>query len=538
MNNNRRTSIRVPVLTADEAVRLIPDEAVVYLDGTSTGIREPSTLFGALAKRYQETEAPKDLTLFFPNGVGDRNPQSDRGFSVLALNGLVKRVVGGHIGQSPKIAAMIDNNQVEAYNLSMGVMSQMMRAAAAGTPGVISRVGLHTFQDPRQLGGKLNQKTTEDIVSVMEIDGEEFLFYKTIQPTAALLRGTTADEEGYITMEDEVGASFLDELAVAQAVHNNGGKVIVQVQRITKSGTLNPKHVKIPGIYVDAVVIEPNQWQSYSLEGKPTDRHASCDYPTIPANMLQLQLPLNERKAICRRSLFEITPGMVGNVGVGVQTALSAVAQEEEISQYFTLTTECGTIGGVAGPPEGSNFGIFRNMRAVIPMPDQFAFYDGGGLDVAFLSFAQLDEAGNVNVHRLDGKIMGTGGFVNITTSSKKIVFGGTMTSGGLKVEIENGKIHILQEGKHRKFLKAVDEITFSAKIAKKQQKPVLYVTERCVFRLTSEGVELIEVAPGIDVETQILPLMDFMPIISKDLKVMDERIFKDVVMGIKTGFN
>lgn len=526
---------KVPVLTAEEAVSMIPDGGVVYLDGTSTGIREPAALFQALAKRYRETESPKDLTIFFPNGVGDRQPDSDRGFSVLAIPGLIKRAVGGHIGQSPKIARMIDNNEIEGYNLSMGVMSQMMRAAAARTPGVISRVGLHTFQDPRQKGCKLNEKTTEDIVRVMEIDGEEFLFYKTIQPTVALLRGTTADEEGYVTMEDEIGASFLDEMAVAQAVHNNGGVVIVQVQRMTKSGCLNPKSVKIPGIYVDAIVVEPNQWQSYSLEGVPTDRHASCDFPTIPADMPPL--PLTERKAICRRSLLEIRPGVVGNVGVGVQTALSAVAQEEGISDQFTLTTECGTVGGVAGPPEGSNFGIFRNMRAVIPMPDQFAFYDGGGLDMAFLSFAQLDEEGNVNVHRLAGKIMGTGGFVNISANSKKIVFGGTMTSGGLKVEIRDGKVHILQEGRFRKFVKNVDEITFSGKVAKRQNKPVLYITERCVFRLTQEGVELIEVAPGIDVETQILPLMDFKPLISKDLKEMDPRIFQDQVMGIRKDF-
>ncbi len=526
---------RVPVLTADEAVRMIPSGAVVYLDGTSTGIREPSALFQAVARRYRETGKPENLTLFFPNGVGDRQPDSDRGFSVLAVPGMVKRAIGGHIGQSPKIARMIDNNEIEGYNLSMGVMSQMMRAAAARTPGVISKVGLHTFQDPRQKGCKLNEKTTEDIVRVMEIDGEEYLFYKTIQPTVALLRGTTADEEGYVTMEDEVGASFLDEMAVAQAVHNNGGVVIVQVQRMTKTGCLNPKQVKIPGIYVDAVVVEPDQWQSYSLEGKPTDRHASCDFPTIPADMPPL--PLTERKAICRRSLLEIRPGVVGNVGVGVQTALSAVAQEEGISDQFTLTTECGTVGGVAGPPEGSNFGIFRNMRAVIPMPDQFAFYDGGGLDVAFLSFAQLDQEGNVNVHRLAGKIMGTGGFVNISANSKKIVFGGTMTSGGLKVEIRDGKVHILKEGRFRKFVKQVDEITFSGKVAREQHKPVLYITERCVFRLTADGVELIEIAPGIDLETQILPLMDFMPQISPELKLMDPRIFRDQVMGVRADF-
>ncbi|ATW24010.1 acyl CoA:acetate/3-ketoacid CoA transferase [Candidatus Formimonas warabiya] len=533
MKKPEKINNKVPILTADEAVALIPNEAVIYLDGSGNGEREPASLYHALAKRHKETGSPNGLTLIHPNGVGDRTAGSDVGFGVLALPTMIKRLLSGHLGQSPKLADLVDHNEVEAYNFSMGTLSQMMRAAAAKQPGVFTKVGKGTFMDPRQTGGKLNERTKEDLVKVVDVEGEEYLFYRTVSPTVALLRGTTSDMNGYITVEEEVGPAFLDDIAVAQAVHNNGGLVVVQVRRLVKEGTLNPKHVRIPGILVDAVVVDPYQSQSYALKGQPIDNFAAGDLKKpedgVPPH------PLTERKVIVRRSLMEAKPGDIGNIGVGVQTAISGVANEEGIQKDFTLTVETGVIGGASGPSKGkSNGGEYYNVRAVIPMADSFNFYEGGGLDVAYLSFAQVDNEGNVNVHWFNHKIMGTGGFIHISANAKKVVFGGTMTSGGFKSKVGGGKIEILQEGRFKKFVGKVDQITFSAKEANRVNKPVFYVTERCVFRLTPEGLELIEIAPGIDLEKDILPVMDFKPIISKNLNMMDERFFHDRPMGIK----
>jgi acetate CoA-transferase len=521
---------KVVILTPDEAVALIPDGATVYLDGAGTGMVEPTALFKALAKRYRDTKAPKDLVLHYINGVGDRNPDSDRGYSALAIPGMVKKMYGGHLGQAPKLARMSDRNEVEAYNIPMGVMAQLLRAAAAHQPGILTTIGLHTFLDPRQKGAKLNDITNEDMVELMTIHGKEYLFFHTIYPDVAFLAASTSDEEGYITMEDE--DLFLDQLSAAQAVHNNGGLVIVQVRRLAKAGSLHPKQVKIPGILVDVVVVVPDQPQSYSLEGKPMNRYMSGDLKA--ASFAFKPEPLTERKVIVRRGLMEAKQGDIANIGVGVSSGINLVAQEEDVHREFTLTGETGGIGVESGPPEGANFGLPRNQRAIIPMSNQFDFYDGGGLDIAFVSFAQVDAKGNVNVHWLDNAIMGTGGFPHITAYCKKIVFGGTMTSGGYRAEVGNGKLKILKEGRFRKFLGKVDQITFNGELSVERGQKVLFVTDRCVFRLTAKGLELIEIAPGMDVEKDIVPLMDFRPVISKDLKEMDARLFIDAPMGIR----
>ena len=520
------------MLSAREAMDLIPDGAIVYLDGSGNGNKEPALCYQALANRHLETGKPVDLTLIHPNGVGDRVADSDKGFSMLAHPTMIKRIVAGHLGQSPKLAALVDENLVEGYNFSMGTLSQMMRAAAAKQPGVITKVGMGTFMDPRQTGGKLNERTTEDLVRTIDIDGEEYLFYKTVSPNVCIMRGTTADEEGYITVEEEVGPAFLDDIAVAQAVHNNGGLVICQVRRIARAGSLDPKAVRIPGILVDVLVVDPNQSQSYALEGQPVDNFAAGQLK-FPEGQLPIH-PLTERKVIVRRSLMEARPGDIGNIGVGVQTAISGVAAEEGVHRDFCLTVETGIIGGEARPSKlKSNGGEYYNVRAVIPMADSFNFYEGGGLDICYLSFAQVDQYGNVNVHWFNHKIMGTGGFIHISANAKKVVFGGTMTSGGFRSQVGDGKIKILQEGRFRKFVQNVDQITFSAAEANKVNKPVFYVTERCVFRLCPEGLELIEIAPGMDVEKDILPYMDFIPQISPNLREMDERIFRDGPMNI-----
>jgi acetate CoA-transferase len=513
----------VSVLTTDEAVRRIPSGATVAFSGAGGGILEATEVINALANRFKESNEPRDLTFWHSTGLGDRN---NRGMSPLAQSGLVRRIFGGHWGQSPRLAEMAERNEVEAYNFPQGVMSQLLRTAAAGQPGILSHVGLGTFIDPRQQGGKLNERTKEDLVQLMVIDGKEWLYYPVVPIDVAIIRGTTADTEGYISMEDEI--TYLDALALAQAAHNNGGIVIAQVQRLVKGRSLHPKSIKIPGYLVDALVVVEDQPQLYSGQ---VNRFFSGDYVLETGEVVPL--PLNERKVIARRALLEVKPGNVGNVGVGISDGIGVVAREEGISEEFTLTVETGPIGGMTA--QGIFFGASVNMQAVLDMPAQFDFYDGGGLDVAFLSFAEVDQAGNVNVHKFNGKIMGTGGFVNICQNSKKVIFSGTLTAGGLKSVVENDAVRIDQEGKFKKFVQQVPEITFNGKDAIRRGQTVIYITERAVFRLTEEGLELCEIAPGIDIETDIVQQMGFVPKISNNLKEMDRRLFFSEKMGIST---
>lgn len=522
MEKNLRKGNKVAVLIAKEAVELIPDNATIGFCGAGGGLTEATTVIEALAKRYRETQKPKDLTYYHSTGLGDRG---DRGMSPLAQKGMVKKIIGGHWGQSPRLAEMAERNEIEAYNFPQGVVSQLLRTAAAGQPGILTHVGLGTFADPRQQGGKLNECTKEDLVKVMEVNGTECLFYPVIPIDVAIIRGTTADTEGYISMEDEI--AYLDALALAQAAHNNGGIVIAQVQKLVKARTLHPKNVRIPGYLVDALVVVPEQPQLYSGF---INRFMSGDYIMDPGEVIPL--PLNERKVIARRALMEVKPGNVGNVGVGIADGIGVVAREEGVSEEFTLTVETGPIGGVSA--QGIFFGASVNMQAMLDMPAQFDFYDGGGLDVCFLSFAELDQLGNVNVHKFNGKIMGTGGFVNICQNTKKVIFCGTLTAGGLKVAIENGKVVIKQEGKFKKMIPQVPEITFNGSDAIKRGQEVLYITERAVFRLTEKGMMLCEVAPGMDVEKDIVLKMGFTPIISSELTEMDQRLFIDSPMNIK----
>ncbi|MFZ5969734.1 MAG: acyl CoA:acetate/3-ketoacid CoA transferase [Bacillota bacterium] len=509
------------IFKAEEAVKLIPNGATVAFSGAGGGILEATEVINALANRFKESNEPRDLTFWHSTGLGDRN---NRGMSPLAQPGLVRRIFGGHWGQSPRLAEMAERNEIEAYNFPQGVMSQLLRTAAAGHPGIISHVGLGTFIDPRQQGGKLNERTKEEFVRLMVIDGKEWLYYPVVPIDVAIIRGTTADTEGHISMEDEI--TYLDALAMAQAAHNNGGIVIAQVQRLVKRRSLHPKSIKIPGYLVDALVVVEDQPQLYSGQ---VNRFFSGDYILETGEVVPL--PLNERKVIARRALLEVAPGNVGNVGVGISDGVGVVAREEGISEDFTLTVETGPIGGVTA--QGIFFGASVNMQAVLDMPAQFDFYDGGGLDVAFLSFAEVDQAGNVNVHKFNGKIMGTGGFINICQNSKKVIFSGTLTAGGLKTAVENGEVRIEQEGKFKKLISQIPEITFNGKDALRRGQEVIYITERAVFRLTSVGLELCEIAPGIDLEKDIMNQMGFKPKIADDLKTMDQRLFLPETMGI-----
>ena len=387
-----------------------------------------------------------------------------------------------------------------------------------------------TFVDPRNGGGKINKKTTEDIVEIVEYDGKEYLAYKTFPIHAALIRGTTADVDGNITFEKE--ALILESLAIATAAKNSGGIVIVQVERVAKKGSLKAREVIIPGVMVDAVVVSKpeNHWQTFEEEYNPA---FSCEVKvpveTIPA------MEMNERKIISRRSAFELNKGDIVNLGIGLSEGISSIANEEEITENFTLTAEPGVIGGL--PAGGLNFGAATNTEAMISQPAQFDFYHGGGLDITFLGMAQADQEGNLNVSKYGSRLTGAGGFIDISQNARTVVFMGTFTAGGLEISIDKGKLIIKKEGKCKKFVKEVEHITFSGWYARQRQQKVFYVTERCVFKLTQKGMELIEIAPGIDLETDILNQMEFLPIVNQP-KLMDEQIFKQSPMGLKNKFN
>ncbi len=510
------------VISAEDAIALIRDGDVLATAGYG-GNGTPDQLFVALEQRFLASGTPRDLTLVYAGGQGDGK---DQGLNHLGHEGLLKRVIGGHFGLIPAIEKLAVDNKIEAYNLPEGVITHLYRDIAAGKPGTLSRIGLDTFVDPRIEGAKVNAAATEDIVELVTLAGEETLFFKAFPIDVAFIRGTTADPEGNVTMEKE--SLRLENLALALAARNSGGVVLCQVERIAESGSLDARRVRVPSIVVDAVVVAEPAYhkQTYGTQYNP----ALSGELRVPLEALA-PLPLDARKVIARRAAMELPPNSVVNLGVGFPDAIGAIAGEERIQDLITLTVDPGVIGGV--PLGGLDFGAAVNFSAAIDHADQFDFIDGGGLDIACLGFAECDRVGNVNASRFGKRLAGCGGFINITQSSKKVVFVGTFTSGGLEVEIADEGIAIRQEGRFAKFVESVGQITFSGSLAAAADKEVYYVTERCVFRLASAGLELIEVAPGIDLEKDILARMPFAPVVGEPA-LMDAAIFRDEPMGLR----
>lgn len=513
-------------INAKEAAELIPDSVTVGTNGFM-GTAFPEEIVMELENRFLASGKPNDLTLFFCAAQGDNK---EKGLQHMAHEGLIHRTIGGHYGMARKIGQMVNENKIEAFDFPQGVLAHLLCETAAHQPGVLTRVGLGTFVDPRVLGGKMNAKTqsAEDLVQLVHLNGEDFLFYKSFPINCALIAGTYADEDGNISFERE--GVKAESLSLAMACKNSGGKVFVQVQGVVKSGSLHPRMVEIPGVLVDYVVVASDLkycMQNFASQYNPgfSGEHRISTAQSKPA-------PLNNKKVIARRAAMELLEGSKVNLGVGIPEYISSVAAEEGITKKFTLTVEDGLFGG--NPQSGLDFGVTLNPACMVTMSAMFDFYDGGGLDQAFVGFAEGDMKGNVNVSQFGPLMPGCGGFIDITQNTKMVYFCGTFTAQGLKTEIGDGKLRIVQEGAVNKFSDNIAQITFSAETALKNNLPVMYITERAVFRLTKDGIMLCEAAPGIDIERDIFAHMPHKPILAPDFKLMDERIFRDEKMGLK----
>ncbi len=509
------------VISAEQAAALLQSGDTLLIGGSGGGHAVPDRLMQAVGDRYRETGLPAGLSALHPVGLGDG---ISKGAGYLAQEGLLARVISGTYVNSPAISDLVQAGAIEGWTLPQGALSQLMREMAAGRPGLITKTGLHTFVDPRLGAGRQSEPRTAEVVERVEFQGEDYLFYKSFHVDVCFLRGTTADEDGNVTMEQE--AIFGEMLSEAQATRRCGGIVVVQVRRMAQRGTLPAKQVKIPGILVDYIVVEPDQLQTYLTPYSP----AYAGELRIPASDMP-RLPLDARKVIARRAAQELVTGAVCNLGSGISTGIASIAAEEGVLDAVCLTNEQGLIGGA--PAAGGDAGAATNYAALIDQPYQFDFYDGGGLDLAFLSFAEIDARGNVNVSRFGKRIIGPGGFINISQNARTVVYSGTFTAGASRLVCAGGRLRIERDGPHRKFVREVRQITYSGPYGVQCGQRVVYVTERAVFELSAEGLVLIEIAPGVDLERDVLAHMDFKPIVSGSLRTMDAALFDEGSIGL-----
>ena len=522
LKSTRKYKHMVKLIDARQAAELISDNAVVAIGGAGAGHAVPDKILEAIGQSYLGKNNPKNLTVIHPCGIGDNDR---RGMNHLAHDGLIKTNIGGFWGNAPKLVKLANENRLQGYNLPQGVLSHLMRATASGNPGVLTHVGLKTFVDPRIEGGKINEITKEDIVEVVNILDKEYLFYRSIPINVGIIRGTSIDAEGNLTMEEEVG--FFAMLSIAQAAKVNGGIVIAQVKKINHSHC-DPGMVKVPGIFIDYAVHAPEQEMTFISQFD-----SSLVKRDVPYDPVELKLE-GIKRIINRRAAMELKKGGFVNLGYGMSDGVPIVAQEEGISNQIVFMIEQGAIAGI--PTTGLNFGAMYNPTAILDDGYQFDFFQGGGLDIAFLGFAQVDQSGNINSSKFGNVITGCGGAIDISQNAKRMVFCGSFAVKS-KLEINENGIDIVESGKFKKFVKKVQQITFSGKYALQRKQEVLYVTERAVFKLTNDGLKLTEIAPGIDLEKDILEMMEFEPIISENLKTIPQEVYKKGLLGLAEKF-
>ena len=509
-------------ITAAQAAQLVKDGDTVAFGGFGAYCG-PDALLAALGARFRETGAPTNLTSVTGISCGD-NSGGEVGMNQVAYEGLLGTIIAGHLGNPPRLGALAAQDKVAAYCLPLGVVMNLYRAIAAKKSGVLTSVGLGTYADPRVEGCKINGKARaqgREVVRLLELGGKAQLFYPAFPINICFIRGSYADEQGNISVEREALTGA--ELEIAAATRNSGGIVVVQVERIVEGGSLHPRRVRIHRSLVDYVVEAP-AGQSYAAAYRPElDGTVRC-----PVDALE-PMELTVRKVIARRAAMELREGCVINLGIGLPSGVGSVANEEGITALLSL--ESGPLGGV--PVEGLGFAASVNPETINSLCDTFDLYDGGYLDMTFLGAAEIDRHGNVNVSKFGTRCTGPGGFINISQNTPRVFFLGTFTAGKSKLDIADGALHIVEDGPGMKFVDAVQQITFSADYACTSGQEVWYITERAVFRLTPERLMLTEIAPGADLERDILAHMAFRPLIAPDLKPMDPRLFRPDVMGI-----
>ena len=502
-------------VTADAAAAMIKNGDTIAVCGNGAGMISAEAIFAAVEKRFLATGEPRDLTLVHSLGLGDR---AGLGTNRFAHDGMIRKIIASHFTWSAKIQEMIRAGKIEAYCFPGGVIQQLLREIGSGRPGLITHSGLGTFVDPRQDGGRCNARSRESLVEVMTIDGKEVLRYKPFKVDVALIRGTYADARGNISPEEE--AIDLDLHTVALAAHNSGGIVLAQVRQVVEAGALHARSVRVPGIMVDAVVEDREQQLFYGIGYDPTvsgsrRAHLSGHEAQLPAKL--------ERRIIARRAAMELKPGASLNFGFGIPGGIFGVIAEQGGGDALWMSVEQGVHNGQM--LDDRLFGAARNADAIVPSIEQFDYYSGGGIDITFLGMGEADARGNVNVSHLGGNIIGPGGFIEIAQNAKTVVFCGTFDAQGSQVRWIDEKLQVMKPGQVRKLVDKVERITFSADYARAHMQRVLYVTERAVFRLDAEGMRLIEIAPGIEIERDILPYMEFNPLIGPTI-TMDQSVF------------